>query len=588
MALQVRGAAATDPDVGARPGRPRRIPGPPGGTRRQVWLLALGVGALALLARLYRITTVHEVHVDEVSYAEVSRNLALGEPLLIYGTPFHLHPPGFFALLAAVQRALGVEPDLLSTVFQLRPVGAVLGAATCVVLALMLRRVVGVPPAVLAGAYLALDPFANRFDSRLFLEAPAVLMTVTATSCLTAVAARVAAVRHGAAGARPPRGRLLVGAGLAVGAAVLVKEPYALVTAAPVLVLLVTGWALRRRDSLTVLGVAGLCYVGYVAGIALTGQWGPWWREKLSGVRRLLGVDQVTGFNAPGGTGLGARLVSNAAQLGPTYLAIALGGLAAVVWAAWWAHHRRRQVHPPGGASVVVGVWLAVAGAYLAFAVGFGTLEEQTFSLVLTPALCGAALLAAALWARGRHAARAVVAALTAALLVGAGATWTAVHTREDDGYLRLVPWVEADVPAGSRVAVTEDVAQFVLRGVEITTAGTVPELVDRRADYFLVSTALAERGYGIARPSVLAELDGRAPIVFSRSGPGLGQLRLYDVRALTGGSGAGSGAAAAGSGAAGTSGLAPPALQAAPPGADAPAVGRGDKAPDPVPEAMP
>ena len=576
MALQVHDAAATDPDVGARPGRPRRVPSRPRGTRRQVWLLALGVGALALLARLYRITTVYEVHVDEVSYAEVSRNLALGEPLLIYGTPFHLHPPGYFALLAAVQRALGVEPDLLSTVFDLRPVGAVLGAATCVVLALMLRRTVGARSAALAGAYLALDPFANRFDSRLFLEAPAVLMTVTAISCLAAASTH-----------RTPRGRLLVGAGLAVGAAMLVKEPYALVTAAPAAVLLVTGWALRRRDSLTVLGVAALCYAGYVAGIALTGQWAPWWREKLSGVRRLLGLDQVTGFNAPGGTGLGARLVSSVLDLGPTYLTIALGGLAGLVWAAWWARHRRREVHPPSGASVVVGVWLAVAGAYLVFAIGFGTLEEQTFSLVLAPCVCGATLLAAALWARRRRAARAAVAVLAGVLLVGAGATWTVVHTREDDGYRRLVPWVAANVPAGSRVAVTEDVAQFVLRGVEITTAGTVPELVDRRADYLLVSTALAQRGYGIARPSVVAALDGRAPVVFSAAGPGLGDLRLYDVRALTGGSGVGAAVPTAGSGAAGTSGLAPPALQGAPPGADAPAVGGGE-APEPVREATP
>lgn len=574
MALQVRDAPVGDPAAGARPARPRHLLRHPRSTRRQVWVLALGVGALALLARLYRITTVYEVHVDEVSYAEVSRNLALGEPLLIHGTPFHLHPPGWFALLAAVQRALGVEPDLLSTVFQLRPVGAVLGAAACVVLALVLRPTVGAPSAALAGTYLALDPFANRFDSRLFLEAPAVLMTVTVMSCLTAAATGVAAIRRGVPGARPPRGRLLVGAGLAVGAAVLVKEPYALVTAAPVLVLLVTGWALRRRDSLTVLGVAGLCYAGYLAGIALTGQWSPWWREKLSGVRRLLGLDQVTGFNAPGGTGLGARLVSGVLDLGPTYLAIALGGLAGLVWAAWWVRHRRRDVVPPSGASVVVGTWLAVAGAYLVFAIGFGTLEEQTFSLVLAPAVCGATLLAAGLWARGRRAVRAAVAVLVAVLLVGAGATWTAVHAREDDGYLRLVAWVGANVPAGSRVAVTEDVAQFVLRGVEITTAGTVPALVDRRADYVLVSTALAQRGYGIARPAALAELDALAPVVFFATGPGLGDLRLYDVRALTGGSAAGAAAPTAGS--------APAPLQPAAPGADAPTGAQPARGPSP------
>lgn len=177
---------------------------------------------------------------------------------------------------------------------------------------------------------------------------------------------------------------------------------------------------------------------------------------------------------------------------------------------------------------------------------------------------------------------RVTVAALAAALVLGAGATWTVVHIRDDDGYARLVPWVADNVPDGSRVAVTEDVAQFVLRGVEITTAGSLPELVDRRADYFLVSTALSQRGYGIARPSLLAQLDGRARAVFSRAGPGRGELRLYDVRALTGGSGVGAAPPAAGSGASGTSGLEPPALQPTLPPAGAPPIDDSGPAPDP------
>ncbi len=538
---------------GIAPGRHRGT-GTSGASRATALALAAGVAAVALLARLVRVDRAHEIHIDEVSYAEVARNLALGQQLLIHGTPFHLHPPGYLALLAAVQRALGVEPDLLGAVLQLRPVGAVLGAATCVVLALMLRRLVGLPAAALAGTYLALDPFANRFDSRVFLEAPAMLMAATAISCLTAASAQRA---HG------PSGRLLVGAGLAVGGAILVKEPYALITAAPLLVLLVTGWALRRRDALTVLGVAGLCYAGYVAGIALTGQWEPWQREKLSGVRRLLGVEQTTGFNAPGGDRLLDRLLHHALELGPTYLVIAAGALGLLAWAAVQALGRRRTLGSrgtpgrgaaldrrrpaPDGPSLVVLVWLASAGGYLTFAVAFGTVEEQTFTLVLTPALAAAAVLAAWAWRRPRPtrsaadrvtgAARTAIAALASLALLGAGAAWSSVHTADDDGYARLVPWVEANVPDGSRVAVTEDVAQFLLRGVEITTAGTVPALVERRADYLLVSTGLAERGFGIARPSVLRELDGRAPVVFSHAGPGLGELRLYDVRAVTGGS---------------------------------------------------
>ncbi len=520
-----------------RPAAPARAAGP--------WP-ALGLGALvfltALAARLFRHAESYEVHVDEASYADVAGSLLRGDGLTIFGGPFHLHPPGQFLVLALVQRLTGLDGDPIPVILALRPVAAVAGALTCVVVALLLRRLAGTLAGAVGGLALAADPFANRWDSRLFLEAPAMLMSATAISCLVAVSTT-----------SRPRGRLLVGAGLATGLAVLVKEPFALITALPLALLLATGWVLRRRDSATVLGVAGLCYLGYVTGVVATGQWSPWWREKGSGVRRLLGTEQVTGYNAPGAESVGSRLVERFVDFGPTYLVMALGGLSAVVL-LWWAAPWRRRAEGRAGLRTnpvtVVALWALIADGYIAYAITLGTLEEQAFYVVLAPAVTTTVLLLSRVltWRHPRLTAAAV--ALVVVLLAAQATSWVLVHTRSDDGYRELAAWASAELPPGTRVAVTEDTAQFLLRGVDLTGASTLPALRAGRVDHVLVSTSLAARGYGTADAALVQQLARDAPVVFSHRGPTLGDLRLHDVRALTGGSGAGA-SGAVGSGAA-------------------------------------
>ena len=496
---------------------------PPGTGRAGAAVLAVAVAALALVARLVRITTSYEVHVDEASYVEVADSLAHGRGLSIYGAPFHLHPPGWFAVLALLVRVLGLrggQAGRLDLVVALRPFEAVVGAATCAVLVVLLLPLVGRLAATAAGAYLALDPFAVRFDARVFLEAPAMLMALTTVTLVVA-----AARGRDDTGRAPPRGRLLVAAGLAAGAAVLTKETYALIAVGPV-VLLLAGRGLRRRDAATVVAVAAACYASYVVGIAATGQWGPWWAEKGSGLARLVGAEQPTGFNAPGSVPVTVRLGELVGSFGPTYLVIALGaaGTLAGLLAELRAGARR-------GGGTVVTAWALCAYAYVGLAVVGGTLEEQTFHLVLVPGLVAAALWLRAVAARGARAVRTAVVVAVVVALGGAAATWTVVHTREDDGYQRLAAFADAELPAGTRVAVTEDTAQFLLTGLDLSTAGTPAALERDRAQYVLVSTTLVQRGYGTVDAASLATIEGAGRMVFCAAGPTLGELRLYALR---------------------------------------------------------
>lgn len=481
---------------------------------------------LALVARLFRYETTYELHIDEAAYGDVSRNLATGRGLTIFGGPFHLHPPGYLLLLAGLQRTLGIDLDRIPLIEVLRPVGAVLGALTCVVVWLIVRRAAGPLVATLAALSLAVDPFANRWDTRLFLEAPAML---------GAAVAMLAVVEAAHAPARRRRWWVIL-AGLGAGGAILTKEPYVFVSVLPLVVLAVTGRVLARREVFTSLAVAASMYLTYVTVIVLTGQWDDWWREKASGVARLVGLEHPTGFNAPDSESAASRVAVTLGTYGGSYAIVGLGVLAVVLLVV--TLRRRRDVPvSQAHAMTVVAVWQGCAVAYVGYAVLFGTLEEQTFYLVLAPSLVAAATTLALLARRGR-ALGLVALALAAVLLVVQTTGWVSLHSRTDDGYRSLNAWVEQHLPVGTRVAMTEDTGQFLLQGLDIVANTTDETLPGSGADFVLVATALTERGYGTGSPELLETLRAQRPAVFVHAGESLGRLVLFDVRDLTGGSG--------------------------------------------------
>jgi len=520
----VRGSHSAGP-AAARAAAVRRL--------RSHWP-ALVVLATALATRLYRIEGAYEIHVDEVSYADTATVVAQGGGLTMFGIPFHLHPPGYFVLLAIWEKALGLvgitEPDRFAQVLHLRPVGAVLGSLTCVIVTLLVARLVGRVPAALAGLVLALDPFANRWDSRVFLEAPAAFFGAVAISCLVAVVRR-----------ERPRGRLVVGAGLAVAACTLCKEPYAFLSVLPPLALFVTGRLARRRDTGTILGVAVACNVGLLAALAVAGELGDWWTEQGSGLMRLIGADQQTGYNAPGAQSASSSFADQLGSFAPSVALALLGALscALVILPALpklWRH--RRLEDPQLAGRIVTSLWTGCAFAYVGYAFCFGTFEEQNVSMLLAPAATGLGVLLGLIMKR-RTGVRWAAAITIVAVLLGAGsATWLRVHTTRDDSYLRLHHWFSANVPLDARIAMTEETGQFLFGDYDVDGATTMAELDEDQVDFVLLSSELVERGYGTATTEFRSALRRRATLVFTSSGQSLGRLEVWDVRGVTGGSG--------------------------------------------------
>lgn len=525
MAAPEPGAAVLSPQVGRS-------------SAGRVVGVFVGVLALAAGLRLWRVGEAYELFLDEVTYTLLARSVYEGQGVLLHGEPFHLHPPGFFSVLALAIPLVDAG-SLAELTFGLRPVPALFGAVIPALVAVLVHRVTSSwPVAVGCGLLLALDPFLIRFDSRVLLEAQAM---AAATAGLLLLHRVLAAERRG----ERTTGTVMA-AGAAFCAALLTKETYASVAFLPLLVLLVTGGVLRRRTVARVLATTLAGYLAYVLTLALSGEMGAWIEGKTGGIRRLLGLSQITGFNQEGHVSFGERLLANVGSFGVTYVLIGLGAAAAGLLAA-----ALRRGSPPGldrRDTVLLLVWWASAAAHVAYAVTLGTHEEQMHYPLVVMSVPVVGIAAHALLQPGGEvlvprSVRTVVSrtaqpvlllglALALALALDA-AVWWRTHTTPDDGYARFLVWADRNLPAGSTVAVTDVPGQFLLCGVHLGVWNTGDELHANEVDYVLLSSELVRQGYSEVDDTFL-QVAQRGRPVFHVERRSLGEFGLYDVSALT------------------------------------------------------
>jgi 4-amino-4-deoxy-L-arabinose transferase-like glycosyltransferase len=487
-----------------------------------VVMTALGFAFVAAVLRLFHIETSYNLFIDETTYAAIARDTTLVTGPILHGMPFVLHPPLALLLLAVPAHVLGTQ-DIATLVAGLRPFVAVVGALTVAVLYLTLHRAGLRRAALVAAALVALDPLIVSFDSRVMLEAFAQLFAV-----LT-----IAAAIHAATAGPRARWRWSTLTALAGAATFGTKETFGLVVLATLVVVALTAPRGYRRPSL--LAVAGTL-VGYglvnLAMINWSG-FGPWWQMRTDGLSRLLGAHQPTGFKAQGASSFWEGILANGTELGGTYAILAIGGVCALSL-IWGALRRRSSVGdlPPAAlaATRVVAIWAVCACGYLAYAVAFGSLEEQMFYIAAAPC---AATIAIRVFLIGQRVLRRAAVAGAAAIMLVQGAAWVQVHTTPDDVYAQMLAQVSDVTPAGSTMDVTEGTAQFVLSGYHLGQWVTVAQLRANHVQYVLLSDRLIEGGYGLVDREFADAVQEHGSLILSVNGRD-SDLELYDVRDWT------------------------------------------------------
>lgn len=487
-----------------------------------VVITAVALGLIAAVLRLTHIETSYNLFIDETTYAAIARDTTLTSGPMLHGVPFVLHPPLAFLLLAIPAHVLHTQ-NIATLIGELRPFVALVGSLTVSVLYLLLRRAGLRRAAIVAAAFVALDPLIISYDSEVMLEAFAQLFTVLTVTF---------AIRAATAGGRG-RWRWTTLTAIAGAATFGTKETFGLVVFAMLVAVALTA---RRGRRISQLVAAAGMLLGYALINVAMVHWagfGAWWYMRTSGLFRLLGVNQPTGFRSHGAPSFVSGVLANAVQLSGTYAILAAGGICAL--SLLWSLHRRRPsvggLSPAGlAATRIVAIWALCSCGYLAYAVAFGSLEEQMFYITAAP--CAAALALRAILIPRGVLRRCAAIGLTA-IMAAQSLAWVEVHTTRDDVYGQLLARIADVAPRSSTVAVTEETAQFVLTGYRLGQWDTAAELKAHHVDFVLLSEHLVDNGYGLATRRFAKEVKAHSALAMSVSGRD-GDLELYDVRAWT------------------------------------------------------
>ncbi|WP_406055439.1 glycosyltransferase family 39 protein [Streptomyces sp. NBC_01077] len=502
-------SARTEPatPVPASSARPRMWRGPV-----PTVVYAAGAALLTVVLRLIQSSRAGDLFIDEPIYRQLGDSAAAGGfPRTDEGL-FFLHPPGYFYVEAGWTKLVGGHADIIAGVHSSRVLNALLAGVTAALIVFLVARVRSRGAGAVAGLVFALDQFCIRQNNRVLLE------TGTMVWILAGYLVLVGLTRSD-----PPRPRArAVLAGMFFGLAILTKDHAILLTVLPLLAALLLGWGPPRRLVALTVGVTALSYAVYMALIAGFGHFDEFWEAKTSGVRRLLGIVQETGFNAEGTPSLAGRLLDEMPAYAGTYVLLALTPVALFLLL-----RRKEPVYR------LLALFHASAIVTLGYALGVGTLEEQALYLLFVPNLVALAV-TLPMPSRHRRGLRLVACGALVALLATPAAVYARDRWTPDDGFDRLRTYLLTQVPVGTGIVTvdgqrTRGVTNWALNDTYRLGNWTTPEeQAANDARYVIVPWRVIEQGYGRSSLAEVQRLtDGLRP-VFAFDGPTYGTLALY------------------------------------------------------------
>lgn len=488
------------------------------------WLVVILVGLAAFALRAVHLDRSWDIFIDEITYLRISQGVAENLQVRLYGEPFYLHPPTFFFLEAIYIKLFAPVGSLIEQIYEVRYLNATLAGFSAILLLAIGRRLAGWPAGIAAAVMYAIDPFVIQADSRIMLETSAVLWVLLGYYVVLFVVDEERTTL--------PLWRVIF-AGVLFGLALLTKDMTAFLTLLPLAVCFLLNWSIPRWQSALCGTTAALVYALYPLSVYVNDDWPQFAYQKLRGVYRLSGLVQETGFNQEGGPSFLKAVVSNLDKFATTYALLGTGAVAICVLFLLGGAARRLLV-----------AWTASAYALLSYGIVFGTIEEQFFYYLVVPSLLATAVAATltlragvmTIYRERRTLLRATV--ILGLVYVGwCGAVWVQVHFTPNNGYERVVDYLDGNVPKGARIASMTDTSDFLLDGYVAGKWDSVEELRAFDVEYALVDSYLVQEGYGRASPEVYRWIVENGELVYGFQGHGSGVLGLYRLpdRSATG-----------------------------------------------------
>jgi hypothetical protein len=362
-------------------------------------------------------------------------------------------------------------------------------------------------PALVAALVLVTDPFVLRQDGRVMIETLAGLGVLVGWLLVLRALDREPG---------PSRTRRELLAGLVFGLALVTKDMTAAFTLLPLVAAGLWRHTLPWRSIGRVLVAVPLPYLVWFGVVYANGLLGEFASQKLTGVLRMAGVIQETGFNAVPDASLLSRLLEMITRFGTSYLLLGLCALAGLV-AAFAELPIRRLIGLMALFAGLLGVYCVVAGAA----------EEQFGYYVVLAAVLAMPVALVELVAR-RPGLRRPLIGLVAVFVAAGAVLGVQARTTTDDGLVEARAFLDT-LPAGSPVGLTSVTGEFAL----LPHAGwavwpSLASLDGNGAGYVLTQSQPLSQGYGYAAPQLLDWLAAHATPAFTATGPTSGRTVVW------------------------------------------------------------
>jgi hypothetical protein len=465
---------------------------------RREWPLAIFCCCVAGVALLVNLFGSPDILTDEAAYTWAAQQVAQGWHLTLSNQAFFVHPPLMFLLQAGWLRLTGQAGAAMpSAIRTARVLAAGAGVANVLLVAGLAYRLAANAGArrrrVLTGAIAlltALDPVLVRYDRQDVIEPFALCASLL--------------VLHAAWGLRrQPAVPYVSVTSLLIGLSLLTNQITIFVIAVPLL------FALLQRDAALIRRSAAALAIGLVFSQVFLlwsmelGLGGDFVSVQTANLRRLVGLLQISGLNAPG-VSLAGSLERSVTQYSSSYVVLA-SGFAAFVWC--WT--RRNGEH-----GNFLTAWLTASYAFGTYIAAVGTLNEQFFVYLMPATIVGTVLCGDALVARWSSPAAGATARAGAGirllpLLAGtvsfgalaclSAASWSIQYLGPGDGVVQIDRLIGGTLPRCAAVNASGDTEKF-------------SYLLDGRpfADYSVGAAALANGvHYYILAPEDATESTG-------------------------------------------------------------------------------
>lgn len=484
---------------------------------------------LGMVSRLVGLMTAFDVNDDEIYYSELGKSFREGFfPPRFAGFPFLLHPPLYFAMSAAWEDILKTGPTLLDLIARSREVNAFCAAVSAAIIYLIARKLAGPATGVVSGALFLLDPYLLQINGRALLET---------STWMFGLAGWVVLFRLFNGRPQRPLAVATVG-GLILGLSIVDKDIASVVAILPLAVALWRRWADHRLLEVAI----GACLtptVIYLIALTAVGSIGSWFSQETIGLKRLLGVERLTGFGEGHHPSLLAALIRQAPSYGTSYVVCGLGVLAAI----YLVIRSERNDWKILGAVTLAGAITMV------YATVFGTIETQMFYFPAIPALIALPVACSDLL-RGRSVVRTLhgmrrrrSVGVLGTIYIGAVAivlgveltTYVGFRTTPDSGMTQLVSWFEkAPRPTGT-IANSTDVPELLLAryGYSTVAAGTPTESRLEHVEYLTVLSANVAGGYSTLTTNQTDWYEANGVLAYRTQDRSYGIISVYRTKSV-------------------------------------------------------